>query len=100
RKVLQHRLDDLLLIRRALLAASHPQIVVDGKRGEYLAALRHIAEPEAGAAERLEIGDVLLLEAHAPAGRRQKSHQGPEQGGLAHAVVAQDADELAVGNGK
>ena len=36
------------------------------------------------------------IEAHAPAGRRQKAHQRLEQRRLAHAVVAENADELAL----
>jgi hypothetical protein len=73
----------------------HPQIVVDSQCRENLAPLRHITEPEPGAAIGLGGRDIVAFKADMPAGCRQKAHQRLEQCSLAHAIMAENSDELA-----
>ena len=99
RKLLQHRRDGILL-GAALLGAAHAQIVVNREAGENLAPLRHITEPQPRATIGLGRGHVVTVKAHKPAGRRQEAHQRLEQRRLAHAVVAENSDELALVDGE
>src|SRR5216683_2894607 len=98
-KLLQHRLDNILL-RAGLCGAPHSQIVVNRKAGENLAPLRHIAEPESRPAIGFGRRHVVIVKAYMSAGRRQKAHQRLEQRGLAHAVMAENSDELALIDGE
>ena len=99
RKLLEHFGDGFLLAAR-LLGAAHAQIVVNREPRKDLAPLRHIAEPQPRALIGLGRRHVAAVETDRPAGRRQKSHQRLEQRRLAHAVMAEDSDELADLDGK
>src|ERR1700738_3880222 len=94
-KFFQH-LRDGVLLAPCLLAATHAQIVVDRETGENLASLRHITEPQPRAAIGLGPRHVVAMQAYQPARRRQESHQRLEQRGLAHAVMPENSDELAI----
>ncbi len=93
RQLLDHLVDDVLTEPGA--GGAHAQIVEDGEAGEDLPPLRHVAEAEPGTLVRGRRGDLGVTELDAPAGRRELADQGLEQRALAHAVMAEHADELA-----
>ena len=95
RKLLQHGCDRISL-RAALLAATHTQIVVNREAGKNLAPLRNIAETQPRALIGFGRGHIVTVQAHEPACRRQETHQCLEQRRLAHAIVTEDSNELAL----
>jgi hypothetical protein len=89
---------DLVEARR--VTARHAQILGDGEEREDLPSLRHIAESQPRAPMRRLAADIAPFQAQAAADERQIAHQRLQQRRLAHAVVADDADRLAGGNGQ
>ena len=72
--------------------SGQPQMLVDGERAPEPAALRHVADAEAGDAGGRGVGDVLAGEPHRAAGGAHEAHDRLAQGGLAHAVAADDRE--------
>ena len=71
------------------------QVLLDGQQREDLAALRHQRDAAPGALDRGQAGDVLALPLD-PAGRRPDlAHDGAQRAGLADAVAAEHAGDLA-----
>ena len=85
---------DRLLLLAAVGRDPHADIVVDGEVREDAAPLRHVPEPEPRPFARPLPGEVEARVADDPAGRGDDAHDGLEEGGLAHAVVAEHADDL------
>src|SRR5262249_10149965 len=83
------------VIAEARAGGRHAHVVEYRQAGEDLATLRHVAEAQSGAAIRRRLRDLAAGEADPAGGGGQLADDGSEQGRLAHAVVAQDADELA-----
>ena len=71
------------------------QIVGDGELGENLAAFGHLHDAARDQPVDRQAGDVLALEADAPAGERHDAGDAVERRGLAGAVRAEQADHLA-----
>jgi hypothetical protein len=94
REIGEHRIDggDLVALRQG---KAHAQIVAHRKSGKDLAALRHQTEAAPRPLMRRQPRHVLPVEFDRAFGRRQIAHQGPQKRGLAHAVVAENADKLA-----
>ena len=59
-------------------------------------ALRHVSDAEPRAFVRRQVGDVGPVLAHGSGVGGQEAHQGLEERGLPHAVVAEDAHNLAL----
>ena len=84
---------------RLLLVSSvgrepHPDVVVDGEGRKDAAPLRNVAEPEPRALARPLAGEVEPRVADEPSGSGDDSHDGLEERGLAHSVVAEHPDDL------
>src|SRR5581483_10141058 len=77
--------------------ADHPQVLVDRKRREQPAALRHVADPETGDLVRLAADELLtaIADRAGDAGGRD-AHDRVAQRRLAHAVAADDAERSAL----
>ena len=92
RKEIQHALD-----RPGPTVAldGHHQILHDRQRREDPAPLRHQTEPERHGPVRGPGGDVPVLEEDLPAPWPREADDGSDEGGLAHAVPAEDAHDLA-----
>ena len=80
---------------RSATAAGHLEVLPHAERRKDAPALRDERHPEIGHPERRPPRDVLLLEAHGAAPRRREADDGADQGGLAHAVPAEDGHHLA-----
>jgi len=78
----------------------HAQILQHGQRREDLAPLRHIADAETRASIGRQVRHIPALELHLSAGGAHSADEGLQKRGLAHAVVAEDAYELALGDCK
>ena len=74
---------------------AHQDIFADRKVGDDLAALRHVGEAAAGAAEGRLAGNVAVVVSDRAVGPVGQPHDGLEQRGLAGAVAAQDGRDLA-----
>ena len=99
----QHREVVEQLRHRALAAAhdlAHAQVVHDAELRVDVPPLRHVADAEPRAPVHGEPRDVLVLEGDAPAGGPDLPHQRAQQRGLAHAVVAEHAHDLAARDGE
>src|SRR5262249_49139819 len=94
-EVVEHGLDDGG-IDGAGCGVGYAQIVEHGQRWEDLASLRHVADSPSCLLMRWQGGDVLAAERDAAAGRVDLLDESLQERGLAHAVVAEDADELAL----
>src|SRR5256885_1911721 len=95
RKHLEDRIDALL---GAAADESHAEIVAHAEAGKDLASLRHVAEAAPGPRVRGLVGDIDPVEEDAAALGGDEAHQRLQQRRLSHAVVAEDADELAGGD--
>ena len=90
---------DALVIGGAGLAADHladPQVFLDRHARENVAALRHIADAEPGAAMRGRPLTSAPLNTIEPSFGRQQADQRPHQRRLADAVAADHRDDLAL----
>ena len=96
RQQADHALDRALLGLAGVRRPGEAQILLRGQAGQDAAALRHIADAEAAALMRGPLRDVDAVDHDAAAGRRQQTHDRLQQRGLAHAVVADDAERLAL----
>src|ERR1700722_19965263 len=72
----------------------HPQVVAHAEARKNVPPLRHIPHAGARTSVWLGPGNVSVFQHDPPCSRRKVSHQRPEQRGLAHPVVAKNADEL------
>src|SRR5882757_3130299 len=72
------------------------EVFLDAHARKHVAALRHIADAEAGAAVRRHGADILALEHDGAFGRRQQADQRLHQRRLAYAVAADHGDDLAL----
>ncbi len=77
---------------------AHAQIVPHREHRKDPPPLRNVTEPHACAGRRSEARKVLAIEPHRAARRRNDAHQRLEERGLAHAVVAEHAENLALRN--
>ena len=73
-------------------------VLQHGEIGEQADLLEGASDADGVNAVRGEAGDVGVLEAHPARVRRHESGEAVEQGGLASAVGADDADDLALGH--
>src|ERR1700729_861836 len=73
---------------------AHPQVIAHAEARKDVPPLRHIPHAGARTPIRLRAGDVSVFQHDPPCGRRNVAHQRTEERGLAHPVVAKDADEL------
>ena len=80
------------LAARAL--GQHPQVLIDRQRREEPAALRDVGDARARDRLGLLLRQVDAVERDGAAGGAHQAHQRRAQGGLAHAVAADDADGL------
>src|SRR5690606_23867218 len=71
------------------------QILLDGQAGEYLAALRHVGETEAGPPVRRHRAEGGPFPADAALGDGMQAEDGAQQRGLADAVAPEHAGDLA-----
>ena len=83
-----------------VLDEAHSQVLVDRQVRKDGAALRHVAQAGPRAPERNLLADVHAAEADGPFGQRNLADQRLEQRRLAHAVVAEDADDLVIADGE
>src|SRR6202040_1714107 len=72
------------------------QIVLDAERRKHPPALRHQPHAAAHDGERGIAGDVGALEIDLAAARRREANDGIDNGGLADAVPAEQAEDLAL----
>jgi hypothetical protein len=77
-------------------AAGEAQMLVDAERAPETAALRHIADAEAGDVGRRAPCDVLAADADRSAAHAHQTHDRLAQRGLAHAVAADDGEHAAL----
>ncbi|MNF90693.1 hypothetical protein D3C84_732710 [compost metagenome] len=74
---------------------AHQQVFFHGQAAEDFPALRHVGDPGVHTLVRLEGGDRLAFPIHCAFLGWQQAHQAFEQGGLAHAVTAEQAGDFA-----
>src|SRR5262249_55241941 len=96
----EHREERKHVVRDAAVVALERreaglEIFLDREQRKDLATLRHIGDAATRAVGRLERGDVLAVEADAPAADRLLAGECIEQAGLADAVTAEHAGHLA-----
>ena len=87
---------DRLLLLAAVGRDPHADVVLHAQVREDAAPLRHVPEPEPRPLARPLPGEVEARVADDPAGRGHDAHDGLEEGGLAHPVVAEHPDDLAL----
>ena len=93
----QHAVERLLLATAlAMVVPGEPEVLAHCQLRENAAPLRDIAEPALGTLVRLQPRDVFSVKRDRTAACRQKAHDRLEQCRLAHAVMAENADDLAV----
>ena len=93
----KQRIDPLQAPAVALGAVPGDQeIVLDAERRKHPAALRHQPDAAAHDGERRIAGDVGTLEIDLAAARRREADDGIDDGGLADAVPAEQAENLAL----
>src|SRR5262245_58035398 len=73
------------------------EILLDGERFEDVAFLRHPADAGKGALVRAQRRDVAAIEADTAGEEARHAHDRIDQGGLAHAVAAEQSERLALG---
>src|SRR3984957_6877071 len=73
---------------------ARPQVIAPAEARKDVPPLRHMPQAAARTPIRLRAGDVSVFQHDPPCGRRNVAHQRTEERGLAHPVVAKDADEL------
>ncbi len=95
RKNADHAVDRVLLGLPRIRGPGQPEVFLRAQAGQDAAALRHVADAEAAALVRRPLRDIDAVDDDLAPGRRHQAHDGLQQGGLAHAVVADDADRLA-----
>ena len=100
RKVGEHALERVRLAGIAVVVPGQPQVLGDRQLREDAAALGDVAEPAQRPVVRLEPGDVLVGERDMAAAGGQEAHDGLQKRRLAHAVVAEDADDLVIPDGQ
>jgi hypothetical protein len=71
------------------------QVVADGLAGEYPPPLGRVGDAERNGFRRADAGQVGTVEVDGPLGGFDDAADGPEQGGLACAVGAEQGDHLA-----
>src|SRR5690606_29039339 len=80
------------------LEGAHLEVLLDGQAREDVVGLRDVADAAGDQLVRLHVGDVLALQRHLAAADVDQPEHGLEQGRLAGAVGADDADQLALGH--
>ena len=95
RKLIHHALDRLFFGFTNVFAPSHAQVFQGRQAGQDAAPLRHITNPHLGPLVGGRAGGIRSVEFDAPTGGRHQAHDDFEQGGFAHAVVADDANRFA-----
>ena len=95
-KRIDHPLDGGGLDVAGVGAPGQAQVLERGQARQDAAALRHVAEPEAAALVGLHASHVDAVHRDAAAGGRHQTDQCLQEGGLADAVVADDADRFAL----
>src|ERR1700757_590196 len=73
------------------------EILLDGERFEDVALLWHPADAGKGALVRAQRRDVAAIEADTAGEEARHAHDRIDQGGLAHAVAAEQSERLALG---
>src|SRR5258707_432628 len=73
------------------------EILLDGERFEDVALLRHPADAGKGALVRAQRRDVAAIEADTAGEEARHAHDRIDQGGLAHAVAAEQSERLSLG---
>src|SRR5215470_5784948 len=73
------------------------EILLDGERFEDVALLRHPADAGKGTLVRAQRRDVAAIEADAAGEEARHAYDRINQGGLAHAVAAEQSERLALG---
>ena len=91
----EHAIDRLLLGFIGIAGPREAQVLDRTQARKDAAALRHVGESAAAPGMRRFPRDIDAVHADQSAGRGQQADDGLEQGCLAHAVVADDAERLS-----
>src|SRR5207245_4711901 len=74
----------------------HRHVLEDGELPERPRNLERTRDPEVADLVGREAGELLRAEAHRAGGRRERARHAVEEGGLARAVRADEAEDLAL----
>ena len=94
REVGQQRIERRPLVTVAVVRSGEVEVLAHRQPRKDPPALGHVADAETRAFVRGQAGDVGPVVAHRSGGCGQEAHQGLQQRGLPHAVVAEDAHHL------
>ena len=98
REFRQYGFHDVMLGLPGILMPSEAQIVANSELREYAAPLGDIAKPQPGSFIWRHARDVGRMEPYRSRAGRQEPHDGFQQGRFAHAVVAENPNNLVFGN--